>query len=62
MYVEKAQCSGFSPAVCPNQLKSAFKNGCCFFLNNQSGKGGNLARKLGGEGLEVKVSLPREHL
>lgn len=29
---------------------------------NRSGEAGNLARKLGGEVLEVKVSVAREHL
>lgn len=62
--VEKAQHSGFSPPVCPNQLKSASRNGLGFFKKkkNPSGEVGNLARKLGGEGLGVKVSLTREHL
>lgn len=48
--VERAQHSGFSPPVCPNQLKSASRNGL-FFKKNPSGEVGNLARKLGGEGL-----------
>lgn len=49
--VEKAQHSGFKPPVCPNQLKSASRNGLFFKKKNQSGEVGNLARKLGGEGL-----------
>lgn len=42
--VEKAQHSGFSPAVCPNRFKSASKNG--LFKKNQRGEAENLAKKL----------------
>lgn len=54
--VEKAPCSGFSPPVCSDQLKSASKNGL-FKKKNQSGELGSPVRRLGGEGLGVEVSL-----